>query len=295
MKNVAILGPTSSTDIWNIPISFYNHFVKLGYNVKFYNTLVNDKFDDLNLKQLIEEYKQKIFVPDIVLHLDFGLFNSPFLLKQNIPEAKWIVESGDDPQNFQLNFPKILKGNFDIIMSPDIRCVENYSNNNCNAVWCPYFADPDQFNIAQEPLFDAVTTRSINEPFFSELKSLLKDKFEARTNFLQGLDHSRHLMKGKIVVQNSKHKEITRRIFEGMMANRLVITDRLDPSTKIDSIFKENDSIVYFDNVQECAEKIKFYSLNENERIRIAQKGNDLVKNFHTTPIRIKKLIELIQ
>lgn len=294
MKNVAILGPSSSTDVWNVPISFYNHFRKLGFNTKFYNTLIDDKFNEVNLVKMIGNYKDKTFVPDLVLHLDFGLFNSQYLHKQYIPAAKWVVESGDDPQNFRLNFPKIQRGHFDMVLTPDIRCTQEYNKHNINAVWCPYFADPDQFDVEQKPIYNAVTTRSIEEPFFRDLKQILGDEFEARKDFLQGKDHSTHLKKGKIVVQNSKYKEITRRVFEGMMANRLVITDRPNPETKIDLIFTENKDIIYFDSIEECAEKVKYFAYNNTERLSIAQSGYDKVSTKHTTPKRIKKILELL-
>ncbi len=295
MKRVAVLGPSSLNETWNIPISFYNHFVKKGFDTKFYNTLVNDRFDDTNLKKLIEDYEQKQFVPDIVFHLDFGLFKSPFLHKKFIPTAKWVVESGDDPQNYNLNLLKIKDKNFDVVLSPDIRCVELYNQQNINAVWCPHFADPDQFNdVEQEPVFDAVTTRSIEEDFFKELKNKLQDRFEARTEFLIGKVHTRHLMKGHIVIQNSKYKEITRRIFEGMMANRLVITDRPDPKTRIDLIFKENEDIVYFDSIDDCVEKINYFSANNKERINISQSGYNKVVKSHTTQVRIEKLLSIL-
>jgi hypothetical protein len=294
MKKIALLAPTSSTDVWNIPISFYNWFKKLGYEVAFYNTLVNDKFNDANLQKLISDYNNNVFVPDVVLHLDFGLFNSQYLHKKYIPSAKWIVESGDDPQNFSLNYPKVKSGNFDIIISPDIRCVEKYNSHQLNALWCPYFADPDEFEVFQEPLFNAVTTRSIEEPFFKNLKQALGDKFQARLDFLHSKDHTRHLMKGKIVVQNSKYKEISRRLFEGMLANRLVIADRPDPNTKIDMLFKENKDIVYFDCFEECVEKIQYYSINDNERTKIAQSGFEKVSAKHTISARIKKLMQFV-
>ena len=296
MKNVAILGPTSSEDIWNIPISFYNHFIKLGYNTRFCNTLVNNKFDEANLLLLIDDYKQNVFRPDLILHLDFGFFDSQFLDKQHIPTAKWVVESGDDPQNFHLNFKKIQNKHFDLVLSPDVRTTREYLKHNIKAVWCPYFADPDQFvDINQEPIFDAVTTRSIEEPFFKELKARLGNCFEARTNFLHGKEHSYHLKKGHIVVQNSKYKEITRRVFEGMMAQRLVITDKPDPSTEIGKLFKEDEDIVYFNSLDECVDKINFYTANPSIREAIAKKACEKVNSQHTTQKRIKTLMKLLR
>lgn len=40
--------------------------------------------------------------------------------------------------------------------------------------------------------------------------------------------------------------EITRRIFEAAACGCCVLTDRLPSDTKIDTIFKHNESIVYF-------------------------------------------------
>ena len=295
MKNIALLGPSSKEEIWNIPISFYNHFKKLGFNVKLYNTLVNDSFNDKNLKIMIDDYKTGVFIPDIVFHLDFGLFNSDLLNRQFIPTAKWVIESGDDPQNFNLNFNKIYKKGFDLILTPDIRCARQYLQKGENAVWCPHFADPDQFeNVKQVPIFDATTTRSIEEPFFKKLKQSLRDRFEARQNYLYGIDHSIHLCKGRIVVQNSKYKEISRRIFEGMMANRMVLTDRPSIDTRIDLIFEENKDIVYFDGIEDCIKKINFYSLYDDKRTEISTNGFNKVKNFHTTKSRINKILELL-
>lgn len=294
MKNVAIVGPISSTDVWNIPISFLNNFKKLCYNVQFYNTLINDKYNDSELIKLIKDYEEGRFKPDIILHLDFGLFRSNFLSKKYIPKAVWVVESGDDPQNFSLNFDKYKNANFDLILSPDIRCVEEYNKHNIKAIWCPYFADTDQFDVEQTPIYDAVTTRSIEEPFFKNLKEALGGRFEARTDFLQGKFHTQHLLKGHMVIQNSKYKEITRRIFEGMMANRLVITDRPNPNTRIDLIFKENEEIVYFDSFDECVEKINFYTANSTERIKIARAGFKKVSTKHTVNNRINNLLKLL-
>jgi hypothetical protein len=304
MKNIAILGAISTDDLkpsptaegWNITLSYLNHFKKLNFNAKIYNTLVNDKWNDLNLQLLVKEYKENIFVPDIVFHLDFGFFQSEFLNKKYIPTAKWIAESGDDPQNFRLNYSKLSKGNFDLILSPDFRTTQKYTENNFKAAWFPHFADSDLYaDLQQEPIYDCVTTRHYSEPFFLKLKNILGDSFHPRTeDFFVGKDHTRHLKKGKIVVQNSKYKEITRRVFEGMMANRLVITDRPDPGTRMDLIFVENKHIVYFDSIDDCVDKIKYYLANEPERLSISQNGYNHVSKNHTTLARVTKLLELI-
>ena len=291
---VALLGPISSTDKWNIPISFLDHFKKMGHRAMLYNTLVSDEFNDQHLHRLVQEATEGSFVPDMVFHLDFGFFDSPLLDKKSIPTAKWVVESGDDPQNFFLNFPKISTKSFDLVLSPDIQSTRKYVEAGIKAAWCPYFADPDQFKVEQKPIYDAVTTRSFEEPFFSALKNALGDRFMARADYLNGLDHSRHLMKGHIVVQNSKYGEISRRVFEGMMAHRMVLTDRPNPTTEMNLIFEEGKDLVYFDSIDDCVDKIKYYTTHPEEREKIAQNGFFKVSAHHTTPKRIEKILQLL-
>lgn len=296
MKQIVLLCPHRLTDVWSIPISIGNEFKNLGWDVRYYSTFDNnDNYTDEGLKQLLMDTSSG-YNPNIIFNLDFGLFQSPLLNKNQYPDAFWILESGDDPQCFNLNYNKAKAGNFDLIVSPDIRAVNMYNNSGLKCVWCPHFADMSLFeNIIQLPIYDAVTTRSIDEPFFKELKTKLGDRFEANTSFLEGVEHTRKLMMGKMVIQNSKYKEITRRIFEGMLANRLVITDRLNQETCIGELFTENVDIVYFDGVDDCINKINYYSINDTKRLTISQNGYNKVSKNHTTQKRVKKLLNIYE
>jgi len=296
MKQIALLCPHRLTDVWTIAISFGNEFIRLGWDVKYYSTFdANDKYCDIGLKQLLKDTSCG-YKPDIIFNLDFGLFQSSLLNKNQYPDAFWILESGDDPQCFNLNYSKAKAGNFDLVISPDIRAVNIYNNNGIKCVWCPHFADASLFKgVNQPPIYDAVTTRSIDEPFFKELKTKLGDRFEANTKFLEGIEHTKKLMMGKMVIQNSKYKEITRRIFEGMLANRLVITDRLNQETCIGDIFTENVDIVYFDSVDDCINKINYYSINDTERLTISQNGYNKAITNHTIQKRVEKLITIYE
>ena len=55
--------------------------------------------------------------------MDWGRFDSP-LLDKNLPNTFWVQESGDDPQNFERNFPKSER--FHITLSPDSDTTEEY-------------------------------------------------------------------------------------------------------------------------------------------------------------------------
>ena len=283
---------------WNIPRAVLGALERKGHTCTIYTTISGDDFTDVNLVKLIDDYDNG-YHPDVVFNLDFGFLRSPYLRKEYLPEAIWVVESGDDPQNFNLNYQKMAYGNFDIVLSPDIRTTEEYRHRNIPAYWFPHFGDYELVfkGVEQEPIYDAVTSRSVTEPFFTELTKILGDRFKARDRptIYPGKAHAQHLMKGKIVVQNSKYKEITRRLFEGMLANRLVIADRPHSDTQIDQIFTENEDIVYFDNMDECVAKIEYYIKNEDERLRIATNGYNKVRKNHTVDSRIDCLLELLE
>ena len=100
---------------------------------------------------------------------------------------------------------------------------------------------------------------------------------------------------GRIVLQQSKHKEITRRIFEGMAAGRMVLTDRLGSQTRINELFIENHDIVYYNNEEDCIEKLLYYCKNDEERERIAKNGREKVLANHTTAHRVDFIIAMWQ
>jgi hypothetical protein len=253
----------------------------------------NSEYNPSGLYMMLTDAKNGVFVPDVIINLDYGMFKHPLLTKKEFPQATWILESGDDPQSFYHNARKATEGVFDIILSPDIRACQQYVGMGYKSMWFPHFADESMYPESMysfKPTIDAVTTRSKDDAFFKQVKERLGDRFET-TNGLHALGHTEFLMKGSIVLQNSQYKEITRRLFEGMLASRMVIADRPDPQTRIDLIFKENEDIVYFDSLDDCIDKVNYYTKNDSERIRIAKNGFVKVKKNHTTAARVKALI----
>jgi len=295
--NISFLYPRTPQDVWNTSIAIQNAFDAEGHNTKCYSSMtVEDQYTDDGLKALLYDANNGIFVPDVIINFDYGRFKSPLLKKDSFPSAKWVLESGDDPQSFGNNFIKAQTGNFDIILSPDIRCVQEYSRMGYNAMWFPHFADtamyPDRiYDII--PDLDAVCTRDISDKFFQSVRQRLGKRFDTRSG-LHALEHSSYLRRGKIVLQNSQYKEITRRIFEGMLANRMVIADRPDKETRIDLIFKENEEIVYFDSLNDCIDKVNYYNSHESERLKIAQAGYRKVSKYHTVSARVKSLLKYL-
>jgi hypothetical protein len=117
-------------ETWSTPISLINEFKKRGWETDIVSIGSNrlQNWNDIELKKWIES-KPKT---DIVMYMDWGRFDSPYLDK-NLVDAFWIQESGDDPQNFERNFPKANR--FHITITPAANACEEYKRKGINALW----------------------------------------------------------------------------------------------------------------------------------------------------------------
>ncbi len=267
---------------WCMPLAILNEFKERGWETD----IVSIANGDGLLKQFVEGPNE----PTIVMFLDWGRFDSPYLNKDLKPNSFWIQESGDDPQNFERNSPKANRFHFTI--TPDKQCAEAYKSMGINAEWVNHFADTQvQFPMNLEPKHVAVTTRGIGNSQFLDYLYHWAEGAVGNRNGLGPKEHTEFLNTGLMVVQNSRWKEITRRIFEGMACGKMVLTDRLDESTGLSEMFIDGEDIVYYDEMFDCIEKMNYYNENEEERERIAHNGMMKVLHNYTQIQVVDKLI----
>jgi glycosyltransferase involved in cell wall biosynthesis len=222
--------------------------------------------------------------------MDWGRFDSQYLNKDLVP-AFWIQESGDDPQNFERNYPKANR--FHYTITPDKQSAIEYVNRGINAEWINHFADTMvQFPMNLEPNYVAVTTRGFGNSEFLDYLTNWAEGAVGNRNGLGAREHTEFLNSGLMVIQNSRWKEITRRIFEGMACGKMVLTDRLDESTGLSEMVVDGEDIVYYDEMFDCIEKMNYYNENEEERERIAHNGMMKVLHNYTQVQVVNKLIE---
>jgi hypothetical protein len=275
-------------DNWSTPMSLLNEFKKRGWETDIISIGSNRtaKYHD----RYLENWAKSNDETDIVLFMDWGRFDSPWLDKKYKPNAFWIQESGDDPQNWERNSPK--SNRFDLTITPDYDSYLAYKNIGINAEWVTHFADTAvqyPMNLVSE--YVAVTSRGIGNSQFLDYLTQWSDGAIANRNGMNGIEHTEFLNKGLMVVQNSRWGEITRRIFEGMACGKMVITDRLNESKKLHEIFKEGEEIVFYNDMADCIEKINHYNECEEERERIAWNGlQKVLQNFTQTQV-VDKLI----
>ncbi len=267
-------------EIWSTPMALINEFKERNWKVDIIKT------NDTDLKNWVESKPQT----DIVMFMDWGRFDSQYLNKELVP-AFWIQESGDDPQNFERNYPKANR--FHYTITPDKQSAIEYRNRGINAEWVNHFADTKvQYPLNLQPEYTAVTTRGIGNSQFLDYLTHWGEGAIGNKNGLGPKEHTEFLNKGLMVVQNSRWGEITRRIFEGMACGKLVIADRLDVSRGLDEVFIEGEEIVLYDDMFDCIEKINYYSEYEEQREVIAHNGMMKVLHNYTQIQVVDKLIE---
>ena len=273
---------------WSTPMALAKEFESQGWEVDFISIGSNrtGQYHDRDIQTWLDSKPQT----DIVLFMDWGRFDSP-LLDKNLVDAFWVQESGDDPQNFERNFPKSER--FHITLSPDYESTEEYKKRGRDAYWWTHFADTKvQFPLDIKPEYVGVTTRGYGN---SQFLNTLTDHGGGTIGNRNGLgpnEHTEFLNKGLMVIQNSRWGEVTRRIFEGMACGKLVLCDRLNESKKLHELFIDGEDIVYYDDLVDCINKLNKYSEDSVERNRIANNGYKKVLENHTQKQRAEFIIE---
>ena len=291
-------------ETWSVPEALVHELEFRGHEVIVKNLYAWD--GKLDLRQKIRKYSNEGFNQlvsevnrgehfDVIMVMDYGPWQCPLLNKSVFPNSVLIKESGDEPQSHKLHLQTAHQ--FDIVLSPDYPCVQDYYKRGIHAVWQPHFADERIFYPRPEiPIqFECVTTCGPRGNGLTEkIQQALGDRFN-NERYFYGEDHPKRLSMGKIVFQCSQFKEITRRVFEGMACGKMVVTDKLPDYTHIDDLFIENEDIVYYSNDLEAIEKIKYYLENDKERERIARNGMEKVLSQHTVAARVDELETVIQ
>jgi hypothetical protein len=269
---------------WSMPLALMNEFKERGWETEIVSI---PNGDDSQLQLWIQQDTPT----DIVMFLDWGRFDSKWLDKSLKPNTFWIQESGDDPQNFERNYPKANR--FHYTITPDKQSAIEYRNRGIDAEWINHFADTKaQFPMNLEPKYTAVTSRGKGGSEFLDYLTNWSEGAIGNRNGMGAKEHTEFLNTGLVVIQNSRWGEITRRIFEGMACGKLVITDRLPDIRGLDEVFVEGEEIILYNDMFDCIEKINYYTENEEERERIAHNGMIKVLHNYTQIQVVDKLIE---
>ncbi len=267
---------------WSTPHSIVKEFKRLGWEV-----------DRVHLSKDPASVLNKQY--DIILTMDWKGIDIPESVHRSISSSTFkIRENGDEPQNYH-NHTKHCS-NYNLLLTPDYQSNEKRLSEGFSSMWWTHFADYDIHRVydSEDSLPVVRSTRGAGgSEFMDFLSAIMPDKF-INANRLIGTEYGIFLSNGLITIQNSRHKEITRRIFEGMACGSLVITDRLSEDTHISDLFEENVDIVYYDSLPDCISKINYYLSSEGlpKLYSIAINGHNKVLENHTQKQRVNKIIE---
>ena len=275
---------------WSTPMALVREFESRGWEVGFVSIGSNRtrQYQDSALQLWV----QQDLDCDIALFMDWGQFHSKWLDKELKPKTFWVQESGDDPQNFEKNFPK--SSRFHVTLTPDHDSMLEYRERGINSHWWTHFADTRvQFPMEDiKPEFVGVTSRGRGgSDFLDRITEHSQGSF-GNKNGMNSKEHTEFLNSGLMVVQNSRWGEITRRIFEGMACGKLVLTDRLNDSKRLHELFKEDNEIVFYDGIVDCINKMNYYTEHDEEREFIAKNGYNKVIYNDTQVQRVDFIIQ---
>jgi len=276
-------------DVWGTPTGIYRNIKKLGYEIDRYPLPASDK--TLGFKMYLEQEKKY----DVCLLFNAGSLRegTPFWSKAKLGDVLLVQEAGDEPQAYQAHVDTTAHS--DLVLTTDLRCYWGYKSRNINAHWFNSWCDREIFNpIDVAPDLDVVTSMYGTRGYEPEIMTALGDRYTKKTG-LVGKENGEFFARGKIIFQQSRHGEVTRRLFEGMGCRKLVFTDYLHPDTGIYELFRQKQDLIYYGSAEEAIHWLKYYLDHEDEREEIAHRGYQKVMKYHTALKRTEELLSLTE
>ncbi|MGA1191393.1 MAG: glycosyltransferase family protein, partial [Bdellovibrionota bacterium] len=244
----------------------------------------------LHIEEVIARFLDG-WIPDIVLiHDDSAPFYVEGFSDLNIPTVYLSVDSHHHSHlhgNFGKIFDTLLIAQKDFV--PEIEAMSD-----APVHWMPLWASQylEPCPIKEYGAVFVGTLNPILNPdrcaFFNELQ-LLTDITVKSGNWQEIFP------KSEIVINQTVKKDLNFRVFEAMTSGALLLTERTDNG--LFDLFEEGKHLVAYEkgNVQEAAEKIRYYLQHASEARKIAAAGRELVLSSHLPHHRAAQLLKLFQ
>jgi spore maturation protein CgeB len=125
---------------------------------------------------------------------------------------------------------------------------------------------------------------------------MLDRAFKVSPNFFYGQrkfnDAAKVYFESKICLNNAMVDDINMRCFEALGSGGFLLTDRIPT---IEEIFTNKKHLILWDNLDDMAEKIKYYLDKEDERKQISEQGYEYVMANHTFENRVMTILSAIK
>jgi spore maturation protein CgeB len=280
-------------------------------NVKFFQSSFIRKVNE----QLVRSTEN--YCPDLVLVCEGELLYDTTLEKiKNLVGSKLAFWTFDDPQLIERHLK--VAPLFDCCFTNSIDAVQTYEDAGIKAYYLPWGCDPSiHVRFPYEKLESKyITDVCLHGAFHPKRYAYLRMLQDVRLgiwgvgwNKLPRKDPLRRSWKGSIVrltelvkvysgtkialnIQRTETTSTTttNRIWESTACGSMLLTERV---SGIDLAFRIGEEVICYENKEDLREKVSFYLSNEDERRRIALRGQIRCKRDHTVLNRLKKIIEI--
>lgn len=276
---------------WSTPYGFSQALKSIGHRVEDH-TFENPSQFSSSFFKFIETHINSF---DVLLCFfagrSFELEACLVMAKRLNSKIVIINEFGDEPQTYKLNKARALCS--DIILTPCHKSYVMWSLQGYRCHWFTHWADSIVFkkDASVERKFFLSTT--VGRRKYTRLLSfLLGEKF--RNHKVWGLKNTFFYNQSVNAYQYARWGEVTRRIFEAAACGCCVLTNRLPRETKLDTIFKHNESIVYYSGPFSLLFELVVLLFNPQKSERIALRSYEIVQRSHTSTARAYQLTEII-
>lgn len=156
-------------------------------------------------------------------------------------------------------------------------------------LWASQYSEPKD-----EKEHDAVFVGTLNATLNPDRVQFFNELCEAAPVWCTQGQFLDIFPQSEIVINQTVKGDLNFRVFESMMCGAMLLTER--SGNGLFDIFEEGKHLVTYEkgNVQEAAEKIRYYLEHRDEARRIAKEGRDAILVGHTPLARAKQMVGML-
>jgi hypothetical protein len=286
--------PSTSLDAWSTPEGFINALEQHGTEI------IRLSFKDPSAVDLPNPHDLISATIDAVLifyagkseSLEQWLLQLRLAIEASAARTSIISELGDEPQTRHLNALRVQLS--DLSFTPDAECCEFWNSLGANCHWLTHWADSEYFYLDRSIIRKRIVVTTMGQRKYSLFLRLLLGKFFQNRN-CANQENTWLYNSGLIAFQYARWGEITRRIFEAGACGCCVFTNQLSQSKRLDRIFRDKETIIYYRNAVDLILQLVFYlTIGSARARRIGDNAARLIEEDHSTSARAQQLIEAV-
>lgn len=233
------------------------------------------------------------WTPDLYLWVENGISGFPPDLDSiSIPKACYLIDT-----HLHLLQHQEIARHFDFVFIAQKEYVGAFkSSGSPHVYWLPLACDPEiHGKVDTEIKYDVGFVGSITASH-KRRKKLLEEiglhfNLHVDRKFMDEM--ALVFSQSKIVFNEAIRNDLNMRVFEGLCAGNLLVTDTA-PGSGLTDLFQDKKHLVIYQD-DSLVDTIQYYLDNPEERLRIAEQGRQEVLANHTYEHRIKTMISKLE